>query len=311
MQKKTPILVIGSVNTDMVCKTKTLPLPGQTVLGGTFFMNAGGKGGNQAVSVARTGGNCIFVCKTGNDMFGAESREAFKKDGMDTTYCYVDNEHPSGVALISVDEKGENCIVVASGANAYLTPQDIKNAEKAFDQCEIVLVQLETPMDTIECIAELCTAKKKKLVLNPAPAATLSDKLLNQLYMITPNETEAEFITGIKITNDFLAVEAAKKLNKMGVKNVVITLGKKGALLYENGKSQMIPAYKVNATDTTAAGDVFNGALCVALSEGKSFEEAIKFSCKASAISVTRSGAQASVPKRLEIDYFDAPIHTE
>ncbi|EKN06526.1 ribokinase [Parabacteroides johnsonii] len=298
------ILVVGSSNTDMVIKAAHLPRPGETILGGTFFMNPGGKGANQAVAIARLGGPVTFICKTGSDIFGHQSQQLFEEEGINTSYVFSDSGNPSGVALITVDEKAENCIVVASGANANLLPSDLEKAEEAIERADLVLMQLEVPMETVCFVADIAWQKGKKVILNPAPAHPLPVDLLRHLYLITPNETEAEMITGVKITDESSAGEAARALSGMGVQHVIITLGSKGALIYSNGKAEMVPALKVEAVDTTAAGDVFNGALTVALSEGRSLKEAARFACKASAISVTRVGAQSSAPYRNEVDIF-------
>ena len=298
------ILVVGSSNTDMVIKAAHLPRPGETILGGTFFMNPGGKGANQAVAIARLGGPVTFICKTGSDIFGHQSQQLFEEEGINTSYVFSDSGNPSGVALITVDEKAENCIVVASGANANLPPSDLEKAEEAIERAALVLIQLEVPMETVCFVADIAWQKGKKVILNPAPAHPLPVDLLRHLYLITPNETEAEMITGVKITDESSAAEAARALSGMGVQHVIITLGSKGALIYSNGKAEMVPALKVEAVDTTAAGDVFNGALTVALSEGRSLKEAARFACKASAISVTRVGAQSSAPYRNEVDIF-------
>ena len=298
------ILVVGSSNTDMVIKAARLPRPGETILGGTFFMNPGGKGANQAVAIARLGGSVTFICKTGSDIFGHQSQQLFEEEGINTSYVFSDSGNPSGVALITVDEKAENCIVVASGANANLLPSDLAKAEEAIEQADLILMQLEVPMETVCFVADIAWQKGKKVILNPAPAHPLPADLLRHLYLITPNETEAEMITGVKITDESSAGEAARLLSEMGVQHVIITLGSKGALIYSGGKAEMVPALKVEAVDTTAAGDVFNGALTVALSEGRSLKEAARFACKASAISVTRVGAQSSAPYRNEVDIF-------
>lgn len=298
------ILVVGSSNTDMVIKAAHLPRPGETILGGTFFMNPGGKGANQAVAIARLGGPVTFICKTGSDIFGHQSQQLFEEEGINTSYVFSDSGNPSGVALITVDEKAENSIVVASGANANLLPSDLEKAEEAIERADLVLMQLEVPMETVCFVADIAWQKGKKVILNPAPAHPLPADLLRHLYLITPNETEAEMITGVKITDESSAGEAARALSGMGVQHVIITLGSKGALIYSNGKAEMVPALKVAAVDTTAAGDVFNGALTVALSEGRSLKEAARFACKASAISVTRVGAQSSAPYRNEVDIF-------
>ena len=305
--KQSKILVVGSTNTDMVIKANHLPRAGETVLGGVFFMNPGGKGANQAVSIARLGGNVTFICKTGNDIFGHQSHQLFATEGIDTSYIFSDNRNPSGVALITVDDQAENCIVVASGANANLLPNDLSLATETIQQADIILMQLEIPIETVEYVADIAFHAGKKVILNPAPAHRLSPSLLRNLYLITPNETEAEMISGVKITDIDTAASAARVISKMGVRYVVITLGAKGALIYdrENGENmETIPAPKVNAVDTTAAGDVFNGGLALALSEGCTLMEAVRFACKAAAISVTRSGAQSSAPYRHEVDDF-------
>jgi ribokinase len=299
--KKKKILVVGSSNTDMVIATNHLPKPGETVLGGSFIMNPGGKGANQAVAGARLGGDITFICKTGQDSFGIESRNMFKKEGIDVSYILSDTELPSGVALIMVDQTAENCIAVASGANSALKPQNMIACENAIVNSDIVLMQLEIPLETVEYVARLAAILDKKVILNPAPARRLSDSLLSNLFLITPNETEAEIITGIKVIDEASGIQAAEKLHLLGVKNVIITLGSKGALVCAGKISEIIPAEKVKAIDTTAAGDVFNGALAVALSEEMELKEAVQFACKAAAVSVTRMGALSSAPYRNEI----------
>ena len=295
------IIVIGSSNTDMVIKSKKHPLPGETIMGGTFLMNPGGKGANQAVAAARLGGNVTFVTKTGNDMFGEEARCHFTKEGIDARYIVKDPNNPSGVALIIVDEYGENAIVVAPGSNGTLSAYDINEEAFGTDPADIILLQLEIPISTVEFVAEKYAEKGNRVILNPAPARNLSDLLLECLYLITPNEIEAESITGINVTDEASAEQAAKELHERGVKNVVITLGATGAYLYSDTISKLITIVPVKAVDTTAAGDIFNGALAVAISEGKGLEEAVNFANKAAAISVTRMGAQASAPYRKEI----------
>ncbi len=295
------LLVVGSSNTDLVIRTGHLPKPGETVLGGTFFMNPGGKGANQAVAASRLGIAVTFVCKTGNDIFGHQSQQLFEDEGIDTSYVFSDLHNPSGVALITVDEHAENCIVVASGANAYLLPADLEKAEEAIERCDIVLMQLEVPVETVEYVARVAHQKAKKVVLNPAPAQALSKSLLKHLYLITPNKTEAEMLSGITITDRKSTEQAAKAIAQLGVENVVITLGSAGALIYANDTFEMVEAFKVKAVDTTAAGDVFNGALCSGLLEGQTLSEAVRFASKAASISVTRYGAQDSAPYRNEI----------
>ena len=300
MSKK--ITVIGSTNTDMVIKASHLPRPGETIIGGTFLKNAGGKGANQAVAAARLGAKVTFVCKTGNDIFGQESKQLFADEGIDISYVFSDMENPSGVALITVDSKGENCIVVASGANANLLPADLEPVSDAIEQSDIVLMQLEIPMETIEYAANLAWTKGKTVILNPAPAQPLSKTLLKCVSILTPNETEASMISGVQVKDMESACEAARAICAMGVQTVIITLGAKGAFIYTDEFQEIIHTEKVEAIDTTAAGDVFNGAFSVALSEDRNITDAVRFACKAATISVTRIGAQASAPYRNELN---------
>lgn len=296
------IVVIGSCNTDMVINTERLPQPGETIIGGNFFMNAGGKGANQAVAAARLGGRVSFIAKVGNDHFGSRSIEQYKSEGIEVEHILVDNDNPSGVALIMVDAKGENCIAVASGANALLRPEDIDKATDTIERGDIVLMQLETPLETVEYASRIAREKGKKVILNPAPALHLPESLLNNLYMIIANETETEYISGIKITDMDSICRAADIISSRGVENVVITLGSKGAFVKENGAYHQVPAIKVKAVDATAAGDTFCGALCVALAEGKDILEAVEFANRCASVTVTRLGAQSSLPYRSEID---------
>jgi ribokinase len=296
------IVIIGSSNTDMVIKSSHLPAPGETILGGTFFMNAGGKGANQAVASARLGGQIIFITKVGEDIFGKQTVDLLKKESIDTSTILTDKNLPSGIALITVDEKGENCIAVASGANAALSQDDIKKFETNIESASIVLMQLETPVETIEYAASVAAKNNIKIILNPAPARLLSDSLLKNISIITPNEKEAEMLTGIVVHDISSAEKAALVLHKKGIDTVIITLGARGALLFDKEKFSLIDSPKVMAIDTTAAGDVFNGALAVALSENKTMIDAVKFACTAASISVTRLGAQSSAPYRKEID---------
>ncbi|OAQ39796.1 ribokinase [Pedobacter psychrophilus] len=294
------ILVVGSSNTDMVIKAAHLPSAGETILGGEFFMNPGGKGANQAVAVARLGGKVSFICKTGNDIFGKQSLQLFQDEGIET-FLFSDPHNPSGVALITIDDKAENCIVVASGANATLSPDDLKKADGAISKADFVIMQLEIPLETVVYVADRATELSAKVILNPAPACMLPDHLLEKLYLITPNQTEAEMISGIKVENIEQAKIAASIIHQKGVKNVIITLGQEGALIFSEGQYHHVPALKVSAIDTTAAGDVFNGALCVALAEGKNLIASTEFACKAAAIAVTKLGAQSSIPFRNEL----------
>ena len=300
------IVVIGSSNTDMVVKTTHLPAGGETVLGGDFFMNAGGKGANQAVAAARYGKRVVFVAKTGDDLFGRQVRESMKQDGIVTDYVFVDKEHPSGVALITIDSKAENCIVVAGGANMYLSKDDIDVAADEIRSAGIVLMQLETPIETVAYAAKMAAEAGVKVVLNPAPAPAepLSEELLKNLYLITPNRSEASRITGIDIKDMDSAQRAARAIHEMGPKNVIITLGSDGALIYDGNAITLIEAQKVEAVDTTAAGDTFNGVLVSALAEGYSLIDSAREASVAAAISVTRMGAQPAAPTREEVEAF-------
>jgi len=281
---------------------KRIPKPGETVSGGTFLMNPGGKGANQAVAVARLSaskGVCTFIGKVGDDMFGRDCAKRMKKDGI-TARLIVDGVNASGTALILVDAKGQNVISVALGANGTLCEEDIAPFRKDIENAAALLLQLETPMETVLEAAKWAHAKGVPVILNPAPAAKLPKKLYRCLEWITPNETEAELLTGIKVADAESAGKAADVFRKRGVRHVVITMGSKGVYCGDCG--MMFPAKKVKAVDCVAAGDTFNGAFAVALAEGKSCKDAIAFAQKAAAISVTRSGAQSSIPFRSEME---------
>ncbi len=299
--RKNGILVVGSSNTDMIITLDRLPRPGETLMGKQFVTAAGGKGANQAVGAARAGGKVTLVARVGRDMFGKQAVAGFVKAGINVDFVRRDQACPSGAALIFVAKGGENCIAVASGANGRLSPADVKRAGKALAQAAILLTQLETPLATVQAAADIAAASGVRVILNPAPARPLPDRLLRRVFLITPNETEAELLTGIKVDNVASAARAADKLLAKGVKAVIITLGARGAFAAYDGHKQMVPGFKVRALDTTAAGDMFNGALAVALSEGKPMDQAIRFANAAAAISVTRLGAQPSAPARGEI----------
>jgi ribokinase len=296
------ILVIGSSNTDMVIKTEKLPAPGETILGGTFLLNPGGKGANQAVAATRLGGRVTFVMKRGNDLFGNQTVGLLMREGIDTEHIIKDNDLPSGVALITVDAHGENSIVVASGANGNLNPHDIDPDLLDCSRFAILLLQLEIPISTVEYAASRASECGMKVILNPAPACPLNDDLLKCIWLATPNEIEAEALSGVKINSMEDALKAAEAIRKKGVKNVIITMGETGALICSDEYTGLVEGISVKAVDTTAAGDVFNGAVAVALAEGKNLREAAGFANRAAAISVTRMGAQASAPFRNELD---------
>lgn len=309
------VCVIGSSNTDMVIKGDKLPAPGETVLGGTFLMNPGGKGANQAVAAARlatasspfslgSATTVTFVANVGNDIFGRQALQQFEREGIRTDFVTTDADEPSGVALIGVDSKGENCIMVASGANARLGQEQVARALAAETDADntVVLLQLETPIPTVDYAIRQSHERGMRVVLNPAPAQLLDPAVLACLHVITPNETEAELLTGVRVTDETTAQQAAHRLHEMGVPNVVITLGSRGAYLSTASGASMIAAPPVTAVDTTAAGDCFNGALVIAIAEGRDLPDAVAFACKAASISVTRMGAQASLPHRQEVD---------
>ncbi|QNL49040.1 ribokinase [Olivibacter sp. SDN3] len=295
------IIVVGSMNMDMVVKTSHIPKPGETVLGGSFFMNPGGKGANQAVSVARLGGDVAFIGKIGDDIFGKQSAQLFDEEGVDTNGVLSDRDSPSGIALITVDDLGENSIVVAPGANAHLEPADVEEAINRYPQGKILLIQLEIPMRTVEFAADYAHKRGMRVILNPAPANELVSGMFHLIDIITPNVNEAEMLSGVQIVDIASARQAAEKIHEQGVKNVVITLGRRGAVLFEDGEFCHIPAPEVETIDSTAAGDVFNGALAVAVGEGKALTEATLFACRAASIAVTKMGAQSSIPFRNEV----------
>ena len=295
------IVVLGSTNTDMVIAGKKIPVPGETISGGKFLMNPGGKGANQAVAVARLSakrGSCEFIAKVGDDLFGRETAVRMKKDGIDAKLV-IDRKEPSGTALILVAPNGQNVISVALGANGTLIPRDIAPYRKDIENAAALLMQLETPLATVVTAAKWAHAKGVPVILNPAPAAKLPAALYKCLDWITPNETEAELLTGVKVTDAKSAQKAVEAFLKRGVRHVAITMGAKG--VYCGDCRRLYPVKKVKAVDCVAAGDTFNGAFVVALAEGKCCKDAIAFAQKASAISVTRPGAQSSVPFRREI----------
>ncbi len=294
MSKK--IIVIGSSNTDMVIKAAKIPVPGETVLGGEFKMGPGGKGANQAVAASRLGGDVTFICKVGNDLFGENAIKGYKKDCIDTSSVLY-SEKPSGTALIMVDEGGENIISVAPGANGDFTPEDVEKVADVIRKADYVVFQLEIPVETVLAAAKIASEAGAYVILNPAPACKLPSELFKYISLVTPNQTEIAILTGID--GDIEA--GMTRLNEMGVKDVILTLGSKGSAIWDGKKAEIVPAQKVKAVDTTAAGDTFCGALCVALSEGKTKKEAVEFATKASALTVQKMGAQESIPYRKDI----------
>jgi len=298
------IAVIGSSNVDMIIKSSRLPKPGETIGDGVFAKVNGGKGANQAVAAARAGGNVVFVSCLGDDDFAPAMLSNFKEDHIDTQFVFVEQKVATGIALILVDNNAENCISVAPGANYMLSTSLIKKAESVIKESEIILLQLEIPLESVLFAIELAHEHGKKVILNPAPAKKVDDERLAMIHTLVLNESEAEFLTGLPVETDSQIREAAKVLFEKGPQNIVITLGAKGAYVKNTERDEFLAGFKVEAVDTTAAGDTFCGALAVALMEDKSIFEAVKFASAASAISVTRLGAQPSVPSRKEIDEF-------
>jgi ribokinase len=286
----------------MIIKVPRIPKPGETILGGTFFSAAGGKGANQAVAAARAGGSVCFIARVGDDMFGESAVQGFRKDGISVEFVTKDIDAPSGVAEIFVAEDGENSIAVASGANARLSPSDVMNAKEAIIGSDVLIMQLETPLETVQAAAQIASQNGVMVILNPAPAQPLEDSLYQNCSILTPNESEAEILSGIPVNDEKDAERAARALLAKGVTTVIVTLGSKGALLVTDDVCELVPGYRVEAVDATAAGDVFNGALAVALAEKKSLQDALCFANAAAAISVTKLGAQPSAPQREEIE---------
>jgi len=299
---KKRIVVVGSSNTDMVIKTPSIPRPGETVLGGEFFIAAGGKGANQAVAAARAGGDVFFIARVGDDLFGKQAVDGFIRDGIHVEHIARDKDAPSGVALIFVAPDGENSIAVAPGANSRLAADDIRRASQVIASANALLLQLETPLEAVAEAAAIASSAGVPVILNPAPAQPLSDELLSRITYLTPNETEAELLTKITIVKKTDLDRAADFLLSKGVQAVLITLGPKGVYSVTPEKRQMVPAFRVQAVDTTGAGDAFNGALAVALAEGRPLLDAVRFACAAAALATTKMGAQPSLPYRHEID---------
>ena len=298
---KPKIVVIGSCNTDMVVKAGRLPVPGETVLGGTFYMNPGGKGANQAIAAARLGAEVTLISKIGYDLFGLQALEIYRSEKINTEFIFTDQKSPSGVALISVDSYGENSIIVEPGASRSLLTEDIDKAKSKLEEADIILMQLEVPIETVEYAATIAKSYGKKVILNPAPVSVLSNSFLSCVHTILPNRIEAEMLSGIKVIDEESAWRAAKAIGEKGIENVVITLGKDGAYVKEKEEYTMIPAKEVETIDTTGAGDVFCGAFSVYLSENHTLTESVEFANTAAALAVTRMGAQSAIPYKREI----------
>ncbi|MCC2672876.1 MAG: ribokinase [Armatimonadetes bacterium] len=296
------IVVVGSTNVDMVVKSTQIPRPGETVLGGAFTMVPGGKGANQAVAAARMGADVTFVARIGSDAFGNQALEGFAAEGIRTDYVVRDSEAAHGVALILIDQTGENAIAVAPGANARLTAEDVKRAEAAFAECDVVLLQLEVPLPAVQAAAALAKRHGKKLILNPAPYLAVPNSLLAAVDILTPNETEAEMLLGGGEAGLSGVAGTAEELLRRGVGCVIVTLGREGVFVVRPEGQYHLAGRRVKTIDTTAAGDAFSGALAVAIAEGIEFRTAVKYAVAASALTVTRLGAQSSLPARAEVE---------
>jgi len=303
-EDKPKIVVVGSSNMDLVVKSQRIPAVGETILGGDFIMVPGGKGANQAVAAAKLGAQVYFVAKLGEDIFGAQSLNNLKKEGVNTKYVLQTPDAPSGVALIMVDEEGNNSIVVAAGANQKLSAEDVKAARADIASAGAVVAQLEVPLETIECAAELANSSKTPFILDPAPACPLRAELLSKVDVLTPNETEARILTGVEVTDEQSARAASVKLLESGVKTVILTMGSQGFLLAEGESVQFVAGQKMEAVDSTAAGDAFAGSLAVGMAEGKTVFDAALFANYAAALSVTKMGAQPSMPTLDDVERY-------
>lgn len=298
------LVVLGSINADHILNLETFPTPGETVTGNQYQVAFGGKGANQAVAAGRSGANIAFIACTGDDDTGERVCKQLASDNIDVSPVSVVEGESTGVALIFVNAEGENVIGIHAGANAALTTERVEAQRAIISGADALLMQLESPVESVLAAAKIAHENHTTVVLNPAPARILSDELLALVDIITPNETEAEKLTGIRVENDDDAARAAGALHDKGIGTVIITLGSRGVWVSANGEGRRVPGFKVKAIDTIAAGDTFNGALVTALLEGRAMDEAIRFAHAAAAIAVTRKGAQPSVPWRKEIDEF-------
>ena len=302
--KREGILVIGSANMDMVVSTERFPKPGETIFGTKFEMFPGGKGANQAVCSAKLGGKTYFFGKMGNDNFGDSLKENMINEGVDFNYLLIDENENTGTALITVDGKGENEIIVISGSNMKLLPDDIDSNKDIFSKVNVVICQLEIPLETVMKAARLSKENNIPFILNPAPAAALTDELLTLVDYLTPNENELSMLSALTLNKDGSIKEASEKLLKKGVKNIIVTLGEKGAVLINENIEKYFSAPVVEVQDTTGAGDAFNGALAYSLSNGEEIEKAIQLAVLVASFSVTKMGAQSSMPRLEEVEAY-------
>ena len=298
------LVVLGSINADHILNINHFPQPGETVIGKQYTVAFGGKGANQAVAAGRSGADISFIACVGDDDIGERVRKQLASDQIDTHPVEAIKDATTGVALIFVNADGENVIGIDAGANNAVTPEYLDRYKQQVIEASALLMQLESPLDTVIAAAKIAKEHDTQVILNPAPACELPDELLSRVDIITPNETEAEKLTGINVDNNEDAARAAKALHDKGIATVIITLGSKGVWLSQNGEGKLVAGFRVKAVDTIAAGDTFNGALVTALLEGKQMDSAVRFAHAAAAIAVTRPGAQPSVPWRKEIDDF-------
>lgn len=297
------LVVVGSANTDFVLHVPELPSKGETVLGDQFRVVRGGKGANQAVAAARLGAEVTLVARLGTDSFGDEALAAYKQEGIRTNFIVQDSEIHSGIALIMVNPNGENVIAVGPGANSHLKAEDVQAASAAIREADCVLLQLEIPVKAVQAAAEIAHRNRVRVILNPAPARQLPEQLLQSVDYLTPNETEAAILAGEDLSG--IGPDSLSRLASiLGVPNLVVTLGSRGAAILQNGNTIRIPSFPITPVDTTASGDAFNGALAVALAKGESIAEAVRYANAAGAITATRPGAQPSLPTREELDQF-------
>ena len=298
------LLVLGSVNADHVLRVPHFPRPGETLAGHSYRVVPGGKGANQAVAAARLGAAVSFIARIGDDAIGHQMKTGFAQDGIDVSAVELDDTLPTGIAIIYVSDEGENSIGLSAEANGALTPAVVKGHEAMIAGAHTLLLQLEVPLESVFEAARLARSHGTRVVLNPAPAQPLPAELLALVDLITPNQTEAELLTGVRVTNEASARQAAARFHQMGIGEVMITLGSQGVYCSKGQQQALIAGFRVEAVDTTAAGDTFNGALLAADLAGASFQDAVRFAHGAAALSVTRFGAQSSIPTRQEVDAF-------
>ncbi|MBI9048902.1 MAG: ribokinase [Anaerolineaceae bacterium] len=298
------IVVLGSINTDLILQCDHLPVPGETILSADLQNAGGGKGANQAVAMARLGADVAMVGMVGMDGYGDQHISAFKHEGMNTTYVYKLPKAPTGTAIILLDDQGQNSIVVSPGANMHLTQKEVTSANELFHAGAILVMQLEIPIRTVEFAAQLAKQRNMQIIFNPAPAQMLSDGLISMIDYLILNETEMEIISGQKMNNEGEAVQFAKKWIAQGVKGIILTLGAKGAWFVSVDEEFFMPPFHVEALDTTAAGDAFVGAFTKAIAEGLSHVEAMRFAAATAALAVTQLGAQPSLPTLKRVQTF-------